>query len=251
MSSRRYRVPPSVFAEVIGEDVLVFVSDKSEAIRLSGVVAQNFLAIYAGRQADLSESAVEELVSAGIVQERVVSRRGLVKAGTLGIGAGISVLAMPSVARASSSPGTDLTSFQGYFKISIPLTQLRTNPDTSTNEVFGLLLRIEGRYNQADERQSDLGIPDGTAGTFTLQGVDPGLSVQFGNASDSLGVDEEGFFVVPNPAFPYADYAEKGGVLVHTLEFVVGGKTYSGLVTVTDTGGSGGFSSVGGEARPQ
>lgn len=97
-----FSVAPDAVVEVVGADVLVHLPGSSEVIRLSGATAEAFLAIQAGEQVDSLDKAVHDLVAIGVVQSRGLSRRDLVKAGAIGAGAGIALLAMPSIAAASS-----------------------------------------------------------------------------------------------------------------------------------------------------
>lgn len=87
--------PPDSSVELIGEDVMIYLSETSETLRLSGATAEAFLAIHTGERVDPSDVAVRELLAAGVVRPRGISRRGLVKAGAVGVGAGVAVLAFP------------------------------------------------------------------------------------------------------------------------------------------------------------
>lgn len=110
MNSLILSAAPNLAVELVGKDVLVHLPRSSEVIRLSGAAAETFLAIQAGEPVDSSDEAVQELVAAGVVRSRGLSRRGLVKAGAVGLGAGIAVIAIPSVAAASS-----ITRFNGAY----------------------------------------------------------------------------------------------------------------------------------------
>jgi hypothetical protein len=103
MTEHSFQLSPNCVAEVVGDDVLVFLSGEPGAIRLSGAAARTFLSIQAGEQVDLSNSAVKELEAVGILRSPGVSRRGLLKGGAIGTAAGVAVLALPSVAAASSA----------------------------------------------------------------------------------------------------------------------------------------------------
>jgi hypothetical protein len=91
-----------VVSERIGDEVLVIAPGASDAVRLSGPAAEMFLKVEAGTSVDVSDPVVSELRTLGLLELRGVSRRGLIKAVAIGAGAGISVLAMPSVAAAAS-----------------------------------------------------------------------------------------------------------------------------------------------------
>jgi hypothetical protein len=62
-------------------------------------VANTLRAIHSGVAVDCVGSDITDLIKLGVVADRsTVSRRGLIRAGAVGVGAGIAVLAMPSVA---------------------------------------------------------------------------------------------------------------------------------------------------------
>jgi len=96
-------IAPGVIVETIGDDVVVMVPESTEVIRLSGDAAQLVRAIHDG-PAVAPTQTVTELINRGIlVSPTGMSRRGLITAGAIGAGAGITALAMPGVAAASSS----------------------------------------------------------------------------------------------------------------------------------------------------
>jgi hypothetical protein len=77
----------------------------SNVMRVSEEQAHALRAIEAGHTSGLSTQAAHELIDAGILLTHTgMSRRSLVKAGAIGAGAGIAVMAMPTVAAASSGP---------------------------------------------------------------------------------------------------------------------------------------------------
>lgn len=102
----KYSLTPGVLIERVGGDLMVVVPGKSNFVRLSGSVAEVLLDVQAGRSVSSSHSALSDLVNLGILNPPGMSRRGLVKAGAVGVGAGIAVMAMPSVAMASSASAT-------------------------------------------------------------------------------------------------------------------------------------------------
>jgi hypothetical protein len=93
---------PGVIVEHVGGELLVVVPGHTDVVKLTGGVAKVLEDIRAGKPVDLSAPAVSDLVALGIVSTPGVSRRGLIKAGAIGAGAGIAVLAMPGVAAAAS-----------------------------------------------------------------------------------------------------------------------------------------------------
>lgn len=95
---------PGVIVEHVGEELLVVVPGQTDVVRLTGGVAKVLEDIRAGKPVDLSDAAVSDLLKLGIVSTPGLSRRGLIKAGAIGAGAGVAVLAMPSAVAAASLP---------------------------------------------------------------------------------------------------------------------------------------------------
>lgn len=95
-------VVPGVIVERVGNDLMVIVPGDADVVSLSGRPAEVLLDVKAGKAVDASDPVVLDLVDLGIVSGHGVSRRGLIKAGAVGVGAGIAVLAMPGVAAAAS-----------------------------------------------------------------------------------------------------------------------------------------------------
>jgi hypothetical protein len=100
--SRLVSLVPGVIVERVGGDLLVSVPDTTEVVHLNGKPAQVLLSIQAGLEIDQHDPSLATLVDLGIVQASGMSRRGLIKAGAIGVGAGLAVMSMPSVAAASS-----------------------------------------------------------------------------------------------------------------------------------------------------
>ena len=96
------RLVSGVVVEVVGDDVLVVVPGTTDALSLSGEAAKTVLTIQAGQSVSSSDPVVGELVARGVIEVPGLSRRGLIRAGAVGAGAGIAVFALPSVAAASS-----------------------------------------------------------------------------------------------------------------------------------------------------
>jgi hypothetical protein len=107
MSFSQVSLTAGVVVERISEELLVITPGASEAVKLSGHAAEVFRDIHAGRSVDVSDPVVSELARLGIIGSPGMSRRGLMRAGAIGVGAGIAVLALPSVAAASSGPAAD------------------------------------------------------------------------------------------------------------------------------------------------
>lgn len=104
MRDELVKIAPGVMVETVVTDLVVIVPGSLEAFRLTGEAASTLAKIRSGMKVDPTEPEVAELMSRGIVEMPGISRRGLVKAGAIGAGAGIAVMAMPSVAIASSGP---------------------------------------------------------------------------------------------------------------------------------------------------
>jgi hypothetical protein len=99
--SNRVRLAAGVVVEEMGPDVVVMVPDSSEVLTLTGDAAGLLRDVQAGATVRLG-ALVSELVQLGVLDTSGLSRRGFVKAGAIGAGAGIAVLSMPGVAAASS-----------------------------------------------------------------------------------------------------------------------------------------------------
>jgi hypothetical protein len=103
MSERFVSLAAGVVVEHVGDDVLVMVPDTTTVYTLSGDQAHLITRIVAGEKIPQTD-ATKELLQLGVLTPNSgVSRRGVLTAGALG--AGIVMLAMPSVAVASSEPG--------------------------------------------------------------------------------------------------------------------------------------------------
>jgi len=102
MAKKQFGFASQVVVEPIGDDVMVFVPAHHEVVKLTGDAAQTVRSIQQGRLVKHTDT-VDRLIDMGIVADSSLSRRGLLKAGAIGVGAGIAVMAMPSVAMASSS----------------------------------------------------------------------------------------------------------------------------------------------------
>ena len=96
---------PGAVIEPVGNDVMVMMPGNTDILRISGPAADTLRTIVAGQPVDPTTPTVLELADQGIINTSGMSRRGLIRAGAIGAGAGIAVLAMPSVAAASSPSG--------------------------------------------------------------------------------------------------------------------------------------------------
>lgn len=96
---------PGAIIEPVGDDVMVMMPGNTDILRISGIAADTLRTIAAGQPIDPSTPTVLELANQGIISASGMSRRGLIRAGAIGVGAGIATLTMPSVAAASSVGG--------------------------------------------------------------------------------------------------------------------------------------------------
>ena len=103
---KKVSLVPGVVVEEVGNGLLVMVPGSQDVLSLSGRAAEVVRSVQSGVSV-AEDSAVAELAGLGVVEVSGVSRRGLIKAGAIGAGAGIAVLAMPGVAAASSGSTSD------------------------------------------------------------------------------------------------------------------------------------------------
>jgi hypothetical protein len=159
-------------------------------MRVSEEQAHALRAIEAGHTSGLSTQAVQSLIDAGIVVTHTgMSRRNLVKAGAIGAGAGIAVMAMPTVAAASSvqyislqggfyTSGSDLV-----FEISTNFSEFPVfQPSTDISDVSGLSIlgtTVPVSYDDLTGSPRYIGwsagpptFTPGTKGTFSWDGDD-------------------------------------------------------------------------------
>ncbi len=98
------RIAQGVLIEKVGEELVVVIPGRNEALRITGQEALALSEIKSGNTLPVDNQAVMKLAELGVIDVPGLSRRGLIKAGAFGAGAGIAVLAMPGVAVASSDP---------------------------------------------------------------------------------------------------------------------------------------------------
>ena len=112
MADKRVRVPSRVAHETLGDDVVVHIPACEQGlpptiITLTGPVADVFRRAHSGDQSVTTDSEhVRDLIGLGILHADVhahVPRRDFLAAGTVGLGAGIALLALPQAALASSN----------------------------------------------------------------------------------------------------------------------------------------------------
>lgn len=133
---------PGVTVEAVGDDLLVVVPGATEALKLSGTAALVVRDIVNGNLGDRSDIPTE-LFDLGIIHDsRRFSRRTALKLGAMGAGAGIAVMAMPTVAAASSATALSGTLYAetwndtgGYPQVSAKIGA--TDPDW-VGAIFGV-----------------------------------------------------------------------------------------------------------------
>jgi len=108
-------IAQGVLIEKIGEELVVVIPGSHEALRVTGQEALALSEIKSGHVVNADSPAVLKLAELGVIDVPGLSRRGLIKAGAIGAGAGIAVLAMPSVAAASSEPNVAALTITGFF----------------------------------------------------------------------------------------------------------------------------------------
>jgi hypothetical protein len=177
MKTEAFSIAPDAAAEVIGTDVLVYLSESSEVIRLSGVAAEAFLAIRAGQRVDPSDEGVRQLVAAGVARSVGLSRRGLVKAGAVGVGTGVVVMAMPSLAAASSGSGIPIAGFYFMAGEGNPWGFIVSKDDVSAGTPETLTLAVSGTDFQSSAQTS-------VAGTGWSTGSSAAISYTWNAADD-------------------------------------------------------------------
>ena len=154
-----------VVVEQVGDDVLVVVPGTTEALCLSGEAAETVLTIQAGQSVSSTDPVVGELVARGVVEVPGLSRRGLIRAGAVGAGAGIAVLALPSVAAASSvenvaTPVAELTA-PAFFGRTPPIPEMSTFFNSASGDLY-LAIIVDYSVLNVDAPA------DGTTGTVTF-----------------------------------------------------------------------------------
>jgi len=189
---KKATITPGVIVERVGDDLMVIVPGNSEVVSLSGRPAEVLTDVQAGREVDPSEPALKLLSNLGIVTSPGMSRRGLIKVGAIGAGAGIAVMAMPGVAAASSqqrlSGSYDYDNDENTF-FAIVLHDFPSSlgdgdnysGNTPTGPVPGPLLGITGvtgtfeigweTSGDPGERRVVWALPDGGDGNVNLSGT--------------------------------------------------------------------------------
>lgn len=202
---------PGVLIEELGSETLIVVPGSPDALVLSGDAAHTLRQICAGRPVESANPSVSHLIQLGIVQAPSgISRRGVLHAGLVGVGAGIVALTMPTVAAASShveepTSGGFAVKYVNYSGGSVTVTQ------------FDLGMERDG-----SDDTDGWGLTDGQTGQVTLSNGDT-YTVTFDESqpwfeSDAgLAIDGTDFFDI-----------------THTLVFSNGSETFTVEFTPED-----------------
>ena len=115
MNTPKFVLAPGVIVEDLGSDSVVLIPGQSEVLTLSGDAAETIRRIRLGKNSDWADSSISELLDHGVIRTvDGLSRRGVVRAGVIGVGAGFAALALPGVAAASSG-GVPLETRSGLY----------------------------------------------------------------------------------------------------------------------------------------
>lgn len=199
----QYELAPGVLLEDLGSEYVAYVPDASDVVTLSGEAAAALRQIRSGIPGKYSGETVSHLVSLGIIHAPSgISRRGVVRAGLIGVGAGIAALSLPSVAAASSAA-------EGPGPYNINNVFSSSTGDTLNN--FSLVITPA--------------VPDGTTGTATLAGGQI-IPVTFREATGIPGSDKY-FRSADNISGLNVEQATEFRSLTHTLRFSLDGAPYA------------------------
>ena len=161
MSGTGVHLGHGITHEVVADQVIVFLpasaqGSPSSVVSLSGGAAEVFLRVVNGDEGvTVDTEHVSDLVSLGVVQSDVpvgVSRRAALKAGAVGAGAGIAVLALPQAA-AAASVAADVIELEGFwenpepngirFVAEIPGRQITGEPDLVVEGLDGVIPYVD------------------------------------------------------------------------------------------------------------
>lgn len=195
--------------EHVGDDLMVIIPGESDFVRLSGLATQVLQDVQAGRRVTADDPALLHLLEVGVVVAPGISRRGLMRAGAVGVVTGVAILAMPAVAAASSGSCFSPSSFDvgvGLNNNDDGWEYLTVNFDRP-NIPAGLVETI----------------PDGHPGTFTPTSG-PSIAVTWQSSNSR--------FATPlSPAIP-SD--QEMALRLGRVTFTLNGCTYTGTGTIED-----------------
>lgn len=161
MTSVTVRLSPGITIENVGNAVIAFNTEAKEVLAITGEAGSLLRTVSRPGLHTIEVSAgLKELLSLGLV-EQTMTRRGVIRAGALGTGAGIAFLAMPSAAIASSSPTVNTTRFR--------LRTASGDPLYETTILNGPPRRYVYFQLRVRDDSGDFAFPTGTPGVMTLQ----------------------------------------------------------------------------------
>ena len=102
MAGSAFSVPHTVSVEFVGDDALVMTGQPRQVLRFSGEPARAIREVVSVGKTTCSTSVVQNLMDLGVITPSGMTRRSVLAAGGIGLGAGVAVIAMPTVAAASS-----------------------------------------------------------------------------------------------------------------------------------------------------
>jgi hypothetical protein len=190
------KLADGIFVEQLGGEVLVFITS-GDVARLTGDAADIVLGLQAGRPVDLNHPMASDLVDRRILVVPGLSRRGLITAGAAGAVAGITMVAMPGAAMASS--GTSAVLPEQFIELN-GYIQLYLLPEPEY--FFAIDDSFELPNNWPDPQPSndvdDIGNLELLGTTFSVTGADLGDSdlrvVLWGSVVDDPGPEVAGIF---------------------------------------------------------
>jgi hypothetical protein len=162
----RVALASGVVVEELGGDLMVMVPGSTEVLTLSDVAADAVRRVQSGSPV-ATDAVVSDLVRLGVLETSGLSRRGLIKAGAIGAGAGIAVMAMPNAAMAASGGDGGPSEF-----------------DLGNSGVSGSSGNWSFSTNVIPGTGFPSGVPDGYSGTFTTNsGIV--IAVTYNSSTDS------------------------------------------------------------------
>jgi hypothetical protein len=203
MSGSKFSVSRGVVCERVGDELMIVVPGHAEVVKLKGEAADVFLDVQAGRTPHASGNLTSELEALGIIEASGMSRRGLIKAGAIGAGAGIAVMAMPSVAMASSGdePRIIPMSYGGF--------------ETGVSGVSAKLLEFGGK--SLVRAPISLSIPNGTSAVFKSGDLE--IPITISNFGDNdLDDDLRPWITITFTPFAASSNFAEGNVATITIE---------------------------------
>lgn len=199
---------------------MVMMPGNTDILRISGPAADTLRTIVAGQPVDPSAPTVLELANQGIISTSGMSRRGLIRAGAIGAGAGIAVLAMPSVAAAASGGGGGGSTILGSWN---HMTRGGDSYDTGTTSEDGATpLTVLFFFVVGVDFPDELG-----QGTFSERFYLPGVGAT--PPGPLIGLPAEFNFAPLGDTWRPAEDADPGEITETNADAV---RTYSAIDTV-------------------